>query len=138
MRLQIRAVGADGQDEIADFHRWLRQDEDGPEEMRLVSRTSGGSMGAVAVIDLVLTHAVALTNLGMLYANWRRARNSSGGARFTFTRPSDGLSVAVDDGSEESVRRLMAFLSAPEPAPDAAPGPTAGAAPDQLPPPEEP
>lgn len=137
MRLEIRAADEDDAGELRDFYRWLRDDEDGPEQIRLEARNEDrpgdkpgakpgerrGTMGGVEVIDLVLTQAVAAANLAMVYATWRRARPRRPSAGFTFTRTSDGLSVTVEDGSDESVRRLLAVLAAP-PLPDADNGST--------------
>lgn len=121
MRLEIRAVDEDEAAELRDFFRWLRDDEAGPEQIRLESRAAGGAMGATEVIDLVLTHSVAVANLAMVYGTWRRSRGRRPSAGFTFTRPSDGLSVTVEDGSDESVRRLLAVLATPPPPPDGGP-----------------
>jgi len=114
--LEIRAADEDEVDELRDFFRWLRDDEDGPELVRLEQDTagSGGAMGALEFIDVVLTQTVALGGLAAQYAAWRRSRlGRSGGAGFTFTRPSDGLSIDVRGGSEDEVRRLVAFLAEP-------------------------
>ncbi|MFF7159496.1 hypothetical protein [Streptomyces sp. NPDC008139] len=119
MRLSIAAVDEDGAAELRELSEWLRTDEDGPDEVRLATRTGGtaGEMGPVEVIDLVLTHAVAFANLAVVYAGWWKSRAPRPpGSGFTFTRDSDGLTVTVSgqDGSEEAVRRLLAVLAEPQ------------------------
>jgi hypothetical protein len=117
VRLEIRATGGDGAaagaGELRDLYLWLQAEEDGPEQIRLESRPAGAT-GAPEVIDLVLTHSVAVANLAMAYATWHRARPSRPTAGFTFTRVSDGLSVTVADGSDDSVRLLLAALATPD------------------------
>ncbi|MBM9508953.1 effector-associated constant component EACC1 [Actinacidiphila acididurans] len=115
MRLQIRAVDQDGARELRELYHWLRAEEDAPEEIRLVRGDPplGPAVGS-EVIDLVLTHSVAVANLTMAYASWHRARPRRA-AGFTFTRMSDGRSVTVPDGSDDSVRLLLAALAAPPP-----------------------
>jgi membrane-associated two-gene conflict system component 1 (EACC1) len=124
VRLEIRVVDEDETPELRDFYRWLRDDEAGPDQIRLETRTGTvtGAMGGLEVIDLVLTQSVAVANLAMVYATWRRSRGRRPSAGFTFTRLSDGLSVTVEDGSDESVRRLLAVLATP-PGPETGNGP---------------
>ncbi|MEU6848691.1 hypothetical protein ABZ901_01965 [Actinacidiphila alni] len=131
----------DGGAELRELCAWLRADEDGPDEVRLLpdggdgtgadgtGADGTGAMGPAEVIDLVLTQGVALANLALVYAGWRQSRaHRPPAAGFTFTRASDGLSVTVSGevGSEEAVRRLLAVLAeAPQPpaAPAALPAP---------------
>lgn len=150
MRLRIQAVDAsedeggdgdgagDGGAALRELYRWLRDDEDGPDEVRLATlpadddaelTESDGAMGPLEVIDVVLTQTVAVANLAVVYAGWRRSRRPRPTGGFTFTRPSDGLTVTVEGGSEEAVRELLAVLAAP-PAPiSPAPTPPAPASP---------
>ncbi|KRV48324.1 hypothetical protein AQ490_25250 [Wenjunlia vitaminophila] len=110
MLLRISVLDADDTDALRDFFRWLRQDDDAPTDVRLVTESSPGAMGALDVINVTLTHGVGLANFALVYAGWRRARRSR--AVLTFTRASDGLSVTVEDGSEQAVRLLVDALSA--------------------------
>ncbi|MEW2519005.1 effector-associated constant component EACC1 [Actinacidiphila alni] len=139
--------GEDGGAELRELCAWLRADEDGPDEVRLLpgggdgtGADGAGAMGPAEVIDLVLTQGVALANLALVYAGWRQSRaHRPPAAGFTFTRASDGLSVTVsgEAGSEEAVRRLLAVLAETPDAAQAqgspAPEPSASAA---LPAPE--
>jgi Effector Associated Constant Component 1 len=118
VRVEIRAVAeGDGEgdgDELRDFFRWLTEDEDGPEQVRLrvlAGSPADGAMGPQEIIDLVLTHGVALANLALMYVNWRGARGARPTSGLTFTRASDGLSVTVSGGSEEAVRQVLALLA---------------------------
>lgn len=114
---------------LRDLFRWLRDDEDLPGEVSLAALPVPGTMsGGLDVVNVVLTHSFGAANLALAYVGWRAARRSR--AVLTFTRPSDGLTVTVDGGSDEAVRRLVDALSAPPtlpppaeplPAPPAAP-----------------
>ncbi|MDT9686955.1 hypothetical protein Q5762_01030 [Streptomyces sp. P9(2023)] len=118
---------------LRDFFRWLRNEEEPPGEARLSSVPVPGTMsGGLDVIDLVLTHSTGMAGLALAFAGWRRARRNR--AVFTVTRASDGLSVTVEDGSEETVRRLLQALvpeptvaPATEPQPDHRTAPPSGA-----------
>ncbi|MCX4761816.1 hypothetical protein OG562_12685 [Streptomyces sp. NBC_01275] len=126
MRWEIRAVVENGTAEVVDFYRWLRSDEGRPEALTLESRAQAdadGLMGPLEVVSLALTHAEAVANLVMLYANWRLTPGPRPTAAFTFRRAADGLSVTVDGASDEDVRRLMAVLSTPLPSPPTVPAP---------------
>ncbi|MEE4543841.1 hypothetical protein V2S66_17920 [Streptomyces sp. V4-01] len=121
MRLEIRAADSEDGAALRDFYRWLRQDDDGPEQVGLAPDAAGptGAMGAMEVVEVVLTQSFALATLTMQYAGWRRstaARPPTAG--FTFTRASDGLSVTVAGGSDDEVRRVMALLADAPPPPD--------------------
>ncbi|HEY3477939.1 MAG TPA: hypothetical protein VGL02_03485 [Streptomyces sp.] len=118
MLLEIHAEDEEQAAELRDFYRWLRDDEDGPERVTLAHRTgeATGAMGALEIIEVVLTQSAAAANLAMQYASWRRARGAGGGGTatgpgFTFRR-ADGLSVTVEGGSDDDVRRLLALLAA--------------------------
>jgi hypothetical protein len=116
MLVEIRAQGEDGSAVLQDFFRWLREDEDGPDGVRLRRDPAAdpGVMGAGEVIQIVLAQSTALASLAMQYVSWRRSRTDAhGGAGFTFTRASDGLSVTVERGSDDDVRRLMSALAPP-------------------------
>jgi hypothetical protein len=125
VRLRIAAAGEDASAALRELCDWLRADEDGPGDVRLSTRAGGvaGAMGPAEVIDLVLTHGESIANLAVVYAGWRMSRvHRPPAAGFTFTRESDGLSVTVEGGSEEDVRRLLTVLAE---APAVAPAPPA-------------
>lgn len=122
MRVEIRATNDDEVPALHDFFRWLRDDQDGPESVRLENAATGrpGAMGALEVIQVVLAESTTIASLAMQYVSWRRSRAGGGrGAGFTFTRASDGLSVTVENGTDDEVRRVLAVLAAlPEPPPE--------------------
>ncbi|AWZ04040.1 MULTISPECIES: hypothetical protein [unclassified Streptomyces] len=131
MQLTIGVSDTDEAAELRDLFRWLRADEDGPDEVWLSGEPPTGSMGGgLEVVNVVLTHTMAVANFALAYATWRRARR--GRAALTFTRASDGVSVTLENGSDEAVRALIAALSEPPAAaPLGAPDPPAlPAAPD--------
>ncbi|BBA97869.1 hypothetical protein RVR_3821 [Actinacidiphila reveromycinica] len=125
MQVEIRAADDDGVPALLDFFRWLRDDDAGPEVVRLENAADGrpGAMGALEAVQVVLADATALASLAAQYGSWRRARTAGRrGVAFTFSRPSDGLSVTVDNGTDDEVRRIMAALVAPqEPPPSSEP-----------------
>jgi membrane-associated two-gene conflict system component 1 (EACC1) len=124
MQVEIRAADEDGAGALRDFFRWLRDDEEGPDDVALTHDATGhpGAMGALEVVQVVLAQSTALAGLAMQYASWRRSRSGTrGGAAFTFTRPSDGVTVTVEGGTDDDVRRALAVLAAP-PATPPAPG----------------
>ncbi|MER8048033.1 hypothetical protein [Streptomyces sp. NPDC094032] len=121
MRVIVGVVDPEEAAALRDFFRWLHDEDEPPGEVALKGTPVPGTMsGGLEYIDIALTHAVALGNLALAYAGWRRARRSR--AAVTFTRESDGLSVTVEDGSEETVRRIVRALD-PAPAPVAPPAP---------------
>ncbi|MEU4269978.1 hypothetical protein [Streptomyces sp. NPDC026092] len=110
MELTVGVADPDETAALRDFYRWLRNEEEPPGEARLGAVPVPGAMsGGLDVIDLVLTHSTGLASLALAFAGWRRARRSR--AAFTVTRASDGLSVTVEDGSEEAVRKLLQALA---------------------------
>ncbi|WP_051874280.1 effector-associated constant component EACC1 [Streptomyces exfoliatus] len=111
-RLSIGVADPEDSTDLRDFYRWLGDEEEAPGTIRLASEPVAGSMsGGLDVIDVVLTHAVGLANLTVAYATWRKARRSR--AALTFTRASDGLTVTVEEGSEEAVQQLLRAFSEP-------------------------
>lgn len=109
MQVQIKVAEDDGGTALIDLYRWLRQDDDLRRHagVRLrPPRQTGGFMGTLEVIDLVLNQGIAAANLALAYATWRAGRPASPPVTITV----DGMSVTVTDGSEESVRRIVELL----------------------------
>ncbi|MFG2292470.1 hypothetical protein [Streptomyces sp. NPDC048603] len=110
MLVTIGVADPEEADVLRDFYRWLQQEEVPPGEVRLVGeRTPGAMGGGLEVVNVALTHSLSLANLALVYAGWRRARRPRGA--LTFTRASDGLSVTVEEGSEEAVRVTLQALA---------------------------
>ncbi|MFI1014558.1 hypothetical protein [Streptomyces sp. NPDC020965] len=108
MRIQIGVLEDRGDAAVADLHRWFRRDDDlrGRVEIRLEPLPQPGAMGAVEIIELVLGQGFAALNLALSYAAWRAVRPTAPPVTITV----DGVTVTVQDGSEESVRRIVAAL----------------------------
>jgi hypothetical protein len=124
MQVEIRAESDEDVPALHDFFRWLKDDQDGPEEIRLGTAAAErpGAMGALEVIQVVLGQSTAVAGLVMQFVSWYRSRGDGrGGAGFTFVRASDGLSVTVRHATDDDVRRILAVLAVPPPEPPPAP-----------------
>ncbi|MER5214946.1 hypothetical protein ABT063_31470 [Streptomyces sp. NPDC002838] len=98
---------------VVDLYGWLRGDMEFRREVRalsLQSRGEAGTMGATDVIELVLEHGIAALNLAVAYATWRTARPSAPAVTITFP----GGTLTVQDGNEETVRRIVEALRTAE------------------------
>ncbi|MFD4142815.1 MULTISPECIES: hypothetical protein [unclassified Streptomyces] len=91
-----------------DLYRWLRSDSDLRRTADVALRTRGvsGAMGAVEIINIVLTQGIAALNLAVTYASWRVARPAAPAVTIDFP----GGSITVRDGGEETVRRIVEAL----------------------------
>ncbi|PGH50010.1 hypothetical protein [Streptomyces sp. Ru87] len=115
MQVQIVVDGTDGDQSLTSLYRWLLQD---PEVTRdavvlpVADRPGTGEMGgAFEVLNAVLTHAVALGGLAVSCAAWRASRPRAPVIRIE----RDGVTVTVEDGSPDTVRRVVEALDGPEP-----------------------
>ncbi|MFE0191052.1 hypothetical protein [Streptomyces sp. NPDC058989] len=111
----------DGDDEEADssaasltsLYRWLAQDPDVADQAEISlapGRPGAGEMGgAFEVINAVLTHGIALGSLAVACATWRSSRPTAPAVRIE----RDGVTVTVEDGSPEAVRRIVDALGEP-------------------------
>ncbi|MFH8616051.1 hypothetical protein ACH4E8_13395 [Streptomyces sp. NPDC017979] len=125
MLLTIEVLDPDDGPVLRDLFRWLRDDEDVHAEVSLTAEPVPGAMsGGLDIVNVVLTHSIGAANLALAYAGWRTARRSR--AVLTFTRPSDGLTVTVDGGSDEAVRALAGFIDDLTVPPEGAPAPGPG------------
>ncbi|MFF5001545.1 hypothetical protein ACFY3G_01845 [Streptomyces phaeochromogenes] len=109
MQVQVKVAEDDGGATLTDLYRWFRQDSDlrRHADVRLrPPRQTGGFMGGLEVIDLVLSQGFAAANLALAYATWRAGRPAAPPVTITV----DGVSVTVRDGSEESVRQIVELL----------------------------
>ncbi|HEY0640253.1 MAG TPA: hypothetical protein VGD67_21700 [Pseudonocardiaceae bacterium] len=107
MNVTITVTG-DGQS-LDQLYGWLRKDTDVARSGKLSARSTGtsGEMGALDVIDVVLSNTTGIAALAVGYATWRRS--SSGRPRTTFT--SGRTSVTVEGGSDDDIRRIIDTLS---------------------------
>ncbi|MDQ0913521.1 hypothetical protein QFZ22_009593 [Streptomyces canus] len=110
MRVLVSIDADDGGTALTDLYRWFRQDGElrrqAQARLRPVRQT-GGFIGAVEVIELVVGQGIAVANLAIAYATWRQARALQAPVTITV----DGMSITVRDGSEESVRRIVELLT---------------------------
>jgi hypothetical protein len=105
------------------LHGWLLRSPDVDADITQAS-SAPGHMGALDVINVVLTHAVAVANLVIAYTAWRRTRPEAPPIVFTV----NGITVTAADASPETVERIRATLLAALPAAPAAPAAPAGPA----------
>ena len=104
------------------LHGWLLRSPDLDADITQDSSVTG-HMGALDVINVALTHAVAAANLVIAYTAWRRARPDAPPIVFTV----DGITVTAADASPETLERIRATLLAalpPSPAPSPTPAPS--------------
>lgn len=103
---------------LTSLYRWLAQDPDVAQQAEVAlesGRPGAGEMGdAFEVINVVVTHTLALGSLAVACATWRASRPSAPAVRIE----RDGVTVTVEDGSPEAVRRVVDALSAPRPPAD--------------------
>jgi len=103
MTITVSAAG----DEIAlsDFYQWLCEDLEivRTAELRPRAAKRTGHMGALELVDVVLSNATALGSLALAYVSWRRARPEA--PPLTFAR--NQVSVVVVDGSAAEVQRIV-------------------------------
>lgn len=105
------------------LHGWLARSPDLDADITQTSSATG-HMGALDVINIVLTHAVAAANLVIAYTAWRRARPDAPPIVFTV----GGITVTAADATPETVERIRATLlaalpPAPVPPPPSPPAP---------------
>ncbi|MFE4369113.1 hypothetical protein ACFRMN_12870 [Streptomyces sp. NPDC056835] len=100
---------------LTSLYRWLTQDPDVsrhavislvPEESR-----AGDMGGAFEVINAVVAQGIALGSLAVACATWRASRSAAPVVRLE----RDGVTVTVEDGSPETVTRIVDALNRPQP-----------------------
>jgi hypothetical protein len=112
VQVHIAVAEAEREAVLIDLYRWLRQDPDVRRHTAVTlapSRPGAGSMGAVEVIELVVGQGLTALNLALSYAAWRNTRPSAPSLTITV----NGGTLTVRDASEETIRRIVAELSAP-------------------------
>ncbi|WAP57888.1 effector-associated constant component EACC1 [Streptomyces sp. S465] len=127
MRIDIAVSG--GEAELRSLHDWLRRDPDTRRGARVElvrAAPAPGQMGVLTdVLQLVTDNAWSAASFALALSTWRQTRPH---ARRITVRRGD-LTVSLDGGGDEDVRRLIDALqrpSAPEAEPDAsAPEPAA-------------
>ncbi|AJT62559.1 hypothetical protein T261_0870 [Streptomyces lydicus] len=109
------AEGGSDDRALTSLYRWLARDPDtaGHTTISLAPGAPGaGDMGgAFEVINAVVANAIALGGLAVACATWRDARPGAPVVRIE----RDGVTVTVEDGSPETVSRIVAALGQPPP-----------------------
>ncbi|MGW2286988.1 effector-associated constant component EACC1 [Streptomyces phaeochromogenes] len=111
MRIQIAGATEEDRDTVADLYRWMRQDQDLRQQAQVrltASSEPAGSMGAMEIIDLILSQGFSALSLTLSYAAWRHARPSAPAVTFIVV----GNTVTAADASEETIQRLTQALNA--------------------------
>ncbi|MEU8822872.1 hypothetical protein [Streptomyces sp. NPDC048636] len=122
MEIRIRTdEGDDGEESLLSLYRWLHEDmsleRTAEVELREAPTEEGAMGGAWDTVDVVLTHATALSGLALAVATWRSTRPSAP----PLTVERGGVTVTVHSDDPDEVRRLLEAL-----APDGADSPPEG------------
>ena len=130
VELRITPVESGHDQELVSLYRWLSRDAAvgryGRVSLGTVSRRPGEMGGAFDVINAVFADASALAGIGGLllsYRTWRDTRSQAPRVRIE----KDGVTIVVENGSEEEVQRIVRTLlpgAHPEPGAEVAEEPT--------------
>ncbi|MFG3708343.1 hypothetical protein ACGF7U_26905 [Micromonospora sp. NPDC047670] len=102
-------IAVDGAEEIHTLYVWLRSDLElarGAEVCAVA--TDPTRMGALEVIDVVLTQATSLSALALAVVSWRQSRSRP--EPVTITRP-DGGTLTIGDPRQVDAEVIRAFLA---------------------------
>jgi hypothetical protein len=106
--INVKIAGSDPAESAALYH-WLRADLNLARTAQVrAGQPAAGQLGAVEIINLVLTHVTGIASLGLAVAGWRRSRARPGPT--TITR-ADGKSLTVDGPPEVVAETIERFLS---------------------------
>jgi hypothetical protein len=107
LRVQILT---DGPGELNALYGWLRADAALAREAEVrPAPPPVGSMGALDVVDVVLTHATAMSSLAVAVLAWRQSRPRC--PSITIVR-ADGHRLTVDHTSQLTAEMISEFLAA--------------------------
>jgi hypothetical protein len=132
VQVKIVVQGEHDDQSLTSLYRWLAEDREVARDAAItpVATPPGrGEMGgAFEVINVVLSQAIALGGLLVSCATWRASRPRAPVVRIE----RDGVTVTVEDGSPDTVRRVLAALDGPTPqaAPESEDASAAGGAHD--------
>jgi LDH2 family malate/lactate/ureidoglycolate dehydrogenase len=100
----------DGDDALASLERWLQGDVDLARRAR-VQPMSGqepeGMGGVVELVNVVLTHAEALSSFALSYVAWRSQNRRSASVVISI----DDRRTVDREGGEESVQRILRLVA---------------------------
>ncbi|MEU5989023.1 hypothetical protein ABZ806_08600 [Spirillospora sp. NPDC047418] len=98
--------------EITSLYRWLAQDPDVRRDAKVTivpgPARPGDMSGALEVVNVVLSNAIAFSGLVVAVAAWIGSRRSSSGPAVRIER--DGVSVTISADSPEAVRDVLRAL----------------------------
>jgi Effector Associated Constant Component 1 len=110
MKLVISPMEADDGQALVSLYRWLSRDSTVASQGRLtvqtVSQKPGDMGGAIDVINAVFADAGAVAGIGSMlvaYRAWRSTRTQAP----AFKIEKEGITVVVEQGSEQEVRRIL-------------------------------
>jgi hypothetical protein len=120
--LQISAAPGALETDMTGLYGWFLQTDDVTRnaELTLSSKAGAGAMGAADVINVVVTQALAVANLAVAYATYRRALPS---APPVVVYVESGRAVVLPDDPSEARRRLVEAVQDAE---ESAAGPETG------------
>lgn len=113
-QMTVAVTAAADNTDLDGFYQWLRDDTDvvrNAEVTCLNDPDGSGHMGALEIVNVVLSNSTALASLALAYASWRRAKGADSGP-MKFSRA--GTSVVVVTGSHADVQRIVEDLGAGE------------------------
>ncbi|MFI1399016.1 hypothetical protein [Streptomyces sp. NPDC020681] len=129
MEIQLSVPGDSAA--VIHLHDWLRRDERtrglGPRLHRPATPpgASGGPMGGLELVNVILSNSIAFTSLAVTLASWRTARRSAPSA--TEVRVTSGTTtVTITDASAEQIEQILRSLTAPGTGPVAGTGASTG------------
>ena len=112
MLIQVGVVDERDATAISSFFRWLTRDREMRRhaEVSLAHAGSAGEMGALDLINVVLTQSVGLLSLAVAYAAWRDSRVKAPQIAVTV----GGTTIVLADESAASMQwKLRALLDDP-------------------------
>jgi hypothetical protein len=119
MLVSIELHDQDRSHDLVSMHHWLSRNADlvRHARVRLRSADSGPHMGAMDVIDVVLSNTLAAASLLVAYRAWRESRTDPPTVEFEI----NGIRIVVTDATPETLEALTEAMRAlPPPGHDAA------------------
>jgi Effector Associated Constant Component 1 len=118
MDLYVRVAEPDV-DAMIDLQHWLAHDDRFPAPARQAQTEPtrparpGGAMGTTTdVLQLVVGNAIALSQLLLSIAQWRRSRPQPPVVRVSVHRP-DGVTVSIESDDPEAIAAVVRELGEP-------------------------
>ncbi|GAA1035940.1 hypothetical protein GCM10009557_45280 [Virgisporangium ochraceum] len=107
MRIDVSIPDTDDAEPVQSFFGWITADTELAGSIDVTRSSSApGHMGALDIINVTLTHLVAISNLAMVYAAWRRSRPEVPTVVFRV----GAVTVTASDASPETLDRLCETL----------------------------